>query len=173
MREMSKKRIRRFLIVTALLIPLILYLVVMFVLPETEEEARKVLIIIILIISSIFDIREQKVPLLVCTAILGINIMHAVFVMFNLTSWIISIVLSAILLTVYVINKDLIGLGDIILVALCVQSLLPGDTLKFLFLTFAFSTFYGLIKCIKAKSVKNIAVPLSPCIALAFILLIH
>ena len=97
--------------------------------------------------------------------------MHAVFVMFNLT-----LGLSALFcrqyLTVYVINKDLIGLGDIILVALCVQSLCRGY-FKFLFLTFAFSTFYGLIKCIKAKSVKNIAVPLSPCIALAFILLIH
>lgn len=169
--KMINKRIRKILNISVLMTIYFFYIMVVFFIPRIEEEARKFIVIILLTVISFFDIREQKVPVTACVAILGIDVMHSVFVCLNLTSWVISIAMSVILLIIFTINRNLIGLGDILLIA-CVQPLLPENSLKFLFLTFAISSFTGLLKCFKTKNLKDISVPLSPCITVSFILLL-
>lgn len=171
-RIMNKTKTRSFFNIAALLITLILYLLVLILSPETAEKARKTIVIIILAITAIYDIREHKVPIFVCLAMLGINLLYAIIFEFNLISWTISFVVSAALLIIYTANKSLIGSGDIILVALCIQALLPEDVFKFLFLAFSFSSAFGLLKCFKAKKIKDISVPMSPSMAIAFTLLV-
>lgn len=171
MMKTAKRWLRIAFNVTVLLTVYVLYTMVVFFAPDTEEGVRKLVLTVILAIASSSDIRRHKIPLIACIAVLGINVTKTAFVSVNPASWIISFVLFAFLLIIYIINKDLIGLGDIILITLCVQSLFPEKIFKFLFLTFVFSTFAGLFKCLKAKKLKNVTVPLTPCIAVSFVLL--
>lgn len=172
MNRIMKKKAVKFFDTAVPVILLILYLLSVFFLPGIEKEVRKISITAVLLVSSFFDIRDREIPLLACISVSGISIIHAIFVSFSLFSWIVSFVLLSVFLVLYSINKNNIGLGDIFIVSLCVQSLLPEDAFRFLFLTFALSSLAGLIKCIRAKSMKNVAIPLSPCIAAAFIILL-
>jgi len=172
LKKVNDKRMKIIINVSVPVIVYVIYTAAVFLLPMVEDEVRKIEIIIMLAIASISDIRTQNIPLTACIAILGINVIRSVLVLFYAMSWITSFVVLVIFIAIYAINKDLIGLGDIFLAAVCVQSLMPEDIIKFLFMAFAFSSFIGFFKCLKTKSLSNITVPMSPCVAVSFLLFI-
>jgi hypothetical protein len=148
---------------------LLLYTIVIIFCIGIESQVRAVLILIILGISSVYDIRENKVSLFACLEILSINILHTVFIYFDLAIWTLSFLVIAILFIFYSINKNLIGLGDILIITFCVQALIPEKVLGFLFTTFLLSSIVGLIKCMNVKNFRGISIPLTPCVTAAFI----
>jgi len=151
----------------------ILYAAAAVFIPVFEKEMRIIIIAVLLVIVSVSDILEHKIPLTACAVIFSINLVFSVVVYYNPVSWIVSMFLFTVLMTVYLVNRSLIGLGDILLITVCVQSLMPENILKFLFLTFVFSAVSGLFTSCRAKSLKNVFVPASPCIAAAFLLQVN
>ncbi|AGC68424.1 type IV leader peptidase family [Thermoclostridium stercorarium subsp. stercorarium DSM 8532] len=172
LKKINEKRLFKIMGLLTFFIFHISYSSVALFMPAREYAARKFILVILLAIASFHDIREQKVPLWVCAAIFGINVIHSVMVYKSVVQWIIGFILLAALMALYFLNRNLIGLGDILLVTSCVQSLRAENTMKFLFLTFAFASLSGIFKCIRNKSFNSVSVPLSPCVAAAFILLI-
>lgn len=167
-KKMKRKRIKSFIQTVPLLCVLISYTMVIFFLQSIEEVTRILLVTAVLIAAAIFDIYETEIPLPLCLAIPGVNILHTVFVYCNLFSWAVSLVVALLLLIIYIINRNLIGLGDILLVTFCVQALLPEDIFKFLFFTFAFPSVFSLIRGLRFKNIMETSVPLAPSIAAAF-----
>lgn len=153
----------------ALGVVLSVYILTIFLCKGIERQVRDLLIIIILSVTSVYDIRENKVPLFALLGILGINLLRTTFIFFDLTTYLICLVVLAVLFVFYTINKSLIGLGDILLISFCVQALLSEIVLSFLFTTFLFSSIVGLVKCMREKDFRGVSIPMTPCIAAAFL----
>jgi len=159
---------------TVLTVPalaVVLYMTARFLLPEAEDVIRKLIIAVLLVTASVHDIFVKKIPVYVCIAILFINVIYSLTDCFIPASWVFSAVSFLLLIAVYFINRDLIGLGDILLLTVCIQSMSPVGIMKFLFLAFTFSFLLGVLKCIRKGSMKKVSVPMAPCIASAFLLL--
>jgi Flp pilus assembly protein protease CpaA len=138
--------------------------------PSAEKMVHKCIITLFLLVASYNDVKDREFPVLICIVILIVNIIHTLFVPEVFKGWIAGMTGILFLLLVHFVNQKTIGIGDIILLGLCMSTLLIKDILNFLFLSFFFSSVYGVVLGIFKKKVKDLAVPLVPSISLAFML---
>jgi prepilin signal peptidase PulO-like enzyme (type II secretory pathway) len=122
-----------------------------------------------MVAASFEDIQEKQIPIIVLGGIFVINVIRSVFFTGNCVIWVAAAVFSAVMLCVHLIKRDAVGLGDIMLLGLGISSLTIENILSFLFLSFVFSSIYGIIQIALKRDQKAAAVPMAPCITLAWI----
>ncbi|MBP7177071.1 MAG: prepilin peptidase [Thermoclostridium sp.] len=167
--ELSAKRSKsRWFIVGSPVIAM-LYTIAVFIFPYSENLLYILACIVLMAAASWADIKEKQIPVVVLGSIFIINIFHSVFFIGNYSSWVVAAVFSALLLGVHLIKKDAIGTGDIMLLGLGISSLAAENILLFLFLSFILSSIVGIVLLAVKKNLKAIAVPMAPCITLAWI----
>lgn len=168
MKPMSKNTVLQIVLIVAFLL---LYMSSAVFFSQAEEIVRRILVLLILLIASAQDICQKEISILLCLGILAMNIAHAFFFSWDLTIWIAAAIVILILFIVHFINRKTIGIGDILLMGFCIATLHSENILLFLFLSFFFSSFVGVVLGLKEKKMRGLTVPLAPCITLAFLVL--
>jgi prepilin signal peptidase PulO-like enzyme (type II secretory pathway) len=146
-----------------------LYTVIALLLPASEKSLHILVILILMVAASFEDIKEKQIPFILIGGIFVINVIRSVFFTGDYVIWVAAAAFSAVMLCVHLIKRDAVGLGDIMLLGLGISSLAIEDILSFLFLSFLFSSIYGIIQIVLKKEQKGSAVPMAPCITLAWI----
>ncbi len=147
----------------------ILYVFAAIIFPFCENTWHILSCILLMTAASFADIQKNHIPVGVLGSYFVINIVRSAFFIGSFSSWVIAAVFSAVLFGVHLIKKNAIGTGDIMMLGLGISSLAAQNTLPFLFLSFILSSLYGFVLLVVKKNHKTIAVPMAPCITIAWI----
>ncbi|NLO38848.1 MAG: hypothetical protein GX115_05185 [Ruminiclostridium sp.] len=147
----------------------ILYVVAAIIFPFCENTWHILSCILLMTAASFADIQKNQIPAVALGGYFVINIVRSAFFIGSFSSWVIAAVFSAVLFGVHLIKKNAIGTGDIMMLGLGISSLAAQSTLPFLFLSFLLSSLYGIVLLVVQKNRKTIAVPMAPCITIAWI----
>lgn len=155
-----------------MLVLCMLYIIAGILLPPSEIILHKLLVTLLMLLASYEDIRKKEFSVAICCVIFLINALHSIFYSHDYFIWIVAAVLVFFLLVIHFINQKIIGIGDITLLGLCISAILIEHILIFLFLSFFLSAIVGVVIGISKKNMKDLTVPMVPCITLAFVFVI-
>lgn len=144
------------------------YMVLALGFPSSEKTMHALVTLLLLASASYEDIRENRIPVTIIFSMLITGIIHSIFFADNRIAWVMAIVFSALMLAIHLMKKEAVGVGDIMLLGLCMSSLNLGSILGFLFLSFLLSSVCGIM-LIALKRNRKSGVPMAPCITLAWL----
>lgn len=163
----SKTVILQITFIFALSLP---YMLLILLIPSKAQIIQRLFASAFLISAAISDIRINEVPLASCIGLINLALINAVIFSLDFAAVVTAVILTALLLVVRLVKRETIGMGDVLLLGFSITMLSIDEILRFVFLTFLFSSVLGIILSIKKRKFKNVAVPLAPCIAAAFII---
>lgn len=148
-----------------------LYFIVALAFPSSEKTTHTLVTFLLLASASYEDIRENRIPVIILCGLFITGIIHSFLSMEKPIGWVIAAAFSALLLAVHLIKKEAVGVGDILLLGLCISSLALENILSFLFISFLLPAIYGIV-LIALRRNKEGGVPMAPCITLAWLAVI-
>jgi len=149
---------------------LLSYTLLILLMPSKSQVIQRIYAFALLFAAAVYDIRTNEVPLAVCAGLISLALIYAVIFSWNFAAVITAVLIMALLMAVRLANGKIIGMGDVLLLGFSIIMLSIEEILRFVFLTFLFSSILGIILTIKRCQIKDTVVPLVPCIAAAFII---
>jgi|GEM_PF-695338 len=170
-KKVSKTAGKTAVIQVIILVALLLsYTLLILFMPPISKAIQKLYAFILLTATAISDIRTKEIPLAVCAGVIYLALIYSFIYSWDLAALITAVVITALLLAVRFAGGKIIGAGDALMLGSSVMMLSIDEILGFLFLTFLFSSVYGVVLAIKRRRFQDAVVPLAPCIAAAFVM---
>lgn len=149
---------------------LITYVLLLLFIPSRPRILCVIYTALFLVAAAVYDIRTRQIPIGICLMTGFTGILYSFFSMWNIINIITCVVILTVFFIIHLLSRKTIGSGDLLLLGFPILSLFFEDILLYLFLTFFFSGILGLVDVIKGHKMKDIAIPLAPCITFAFII---
>ncbi|MDI9482620.1 MAG: A24 family peptidase [Bacillota bacterium] len=148
---------------------LLSFTILILLTPSKSQIVQRLYASVFLVAAAIYDIRTNEVPLVVCIGLMSLALIYAVIFSWDFAAVGTAGLIMVLLMAVRLVNRKTIGMGDVLLLGFSIIMLSINEILRFVFLTFLFSSISGIVLSIKRRRFKDAAVPLAPCIAAAFI----
>jgi len=147
---------------------LVIYTLVIIFYPPEARLFQIIYVFLLLCAASAYDIVKNRIPLFLCIGVLLINAIYSVFGEWDYRIWLAGSIIILILSALFAVNKNAIGLGDVLILGFSAPAIPLDNLFTFLFLTFMLSSISGLIKGIMKRKFTGTTIPLVPCIAFSF-----